>query len=192
MTKLHWVRHGPTHQTTFTGWRDVPADLSDVDAIARLSRYLPGDALLISSDLDRAVKTADAIQGTRLRLPDDAQLREFDFGLWDGMHHSEVSARDPELSRAFWETPGDLQAPGGESWNQVARRITNAIDRLCAAHPGQNLIVVAHFGAILTHLASAGGLTPYAALGHKIDNLSVTELSHDNGHWQIERINHLA
>ncbi|MDX5383564.1 MAG: histidine phosphatase family protein, partial [Rhodobacterales bacterium] len=29
MTRFFWLRHGPTHQKVFTGWRDVPADLSD-------------------------------------------------------------------------------------------------------------------------------------------------------------------
>ena len=33
--RLWWVRHGPTHEKAMTGWRDVPADLSDTAAIAR-------------------------------------------------------------------------------------------------------------------------------------------------------------
>ena len=39
MTTFWWVRHGPTHQTAFTGWRDVPADLSDA---AALEAFLAG------------------------------------------------------------------------------------------------------------------------------------------------------
>lgn len=191
MTRLFWVRHGPTHQTTFTGWRDVPADLSDTAALARLDAYLPRKAVVISSDLIRAVATADAISSGRTRLPHDPNLREFDFGVWDGMHHADVSARDPALSRAFWETPGDIAAPEGESWNTVAARISRAIDRVVATHVGIPIIAVAHFGAILTHLSAAGGLTPYAALGHKIDNLSVTDLTHTGDGWTIGRINHV-
>ena len=34
MTVWHWVRHAPTHETAFVGWRDVPADLSDRARIA--------------------------------------------------------------------------------------------------------------------------------------------------------------
>ncbi|PHR02026.1 MAG: histidine phosphatase family protein, partial [Sulfitobacter sp.] len=37
MTIWHWVRHGPTHEKAFVGWRDVPADLSDTAQIARLN-----------------------------------------------------------------------------------------------------------------------------------------------------------
>ena len=40
-TNWWWVRHGPTHAKVFTGWRDVPADLSDVARIKRLKNFLP-------------------------------------------------------------------------------------------------------------------------------------------------------
>jgi broad specificity phosphatase PhoE len=187
--RLYWVRHGPTHQKTFTGWRDVPADLSDVDAIARLDAFLPDRAPVVSSDLVRAITTADALQGTRPRLAHQPALREFDFGHWDGLHHSEVAMRDPHLSRLFWEKPGDVAAPGGESWNAVAGRVAPAIDTLWTASH-DDLIAVAHFGVILCHLSAATGLTPYKALGHKIDNLSVTVLVQEGAHWVAERINH--
>lgn len=192
VTRVFWVRHGPTHQRSFTGWRDVPADLSDVAALARLSAALPWAALVVSSDLTRAAATADAIAGSRPRLPPDPDLREFNFGTWDGLHHSEVSARDPELSRTFWETPGDIAAPGGESWNAVSARASAAIDRVLADHPGRDVIAVAHFGTILTQVARAGALTPYEALAHRIDPLSLTELHRSPKGWAIARINHLA
>ncbi|MEJ1993014.1 MAG: phosphoglycerate mutase family protein, partial [Maritimibacter sp.] len=61
MSRITLVRHGPTHQKNFVGWRDVPADLSDTAALARLSAALPDSAALISSDLIRAIATADAV-----------------------------------------------------------------------------------------------------------------------------------
>lgn len=192
MTVWHWVRHGPTHEKTFVGWRDVPADLSDGARLSRLNAHLPGDALLISSDLQRCTATADALeQADRRRLPHRADLREIDFGVWDGMHFKDIAARDPDLSRAYWETPGDVQAPGGESWNQTAARVNAAVDALNAAHPEAEIIAVAHFGVILTQVQRALGVTPYKAMAHKIDNLSVTTVVHDAGAWHMERINHL-
>ena len=100
MTTWHWVRHGPTHQKTFTGWRDVPADLSDQAALDRLNAYLPDNALVISSDLIRCVETADALQGTRTRLRHDPSLREFHFGTWEGVGFDTGSDWHPDLSRA--------------------------------------------------------------------------------------------
>ncbi|MEW9921227.1 histidine phosphatase family protein [Marimonas sp. MJW-29] len=192
MTTWHWVRHGPTHQKTFTGWRDVPADLTDTDRIARLHAHLPADALLVSSDLSRCVTTADVLHTqTRRRLPHHRDLREIHFGLWDGMHFKDIAARDPVLSRAYWEKPGDIEPPGGESWNQTAARVNRVVDVMNATHPGAQIIAVAHFGVILTQVQRALGVGAYDAMAHKIDNLSVTTLHHDDGAWHVDRINHL-
>ena len=65
-TTFWWIRHGPTHAKTMVGWSDLPADLSDVAAIKRLSDYLPKDALVISSDLIRA--STDNVGSTSSRL----------------------------------------------------------------------------------------------------------------------------
>lgn len=191
MTRFWWVRHGPTHEKAMTGWRDVPADLSDTAALARLNAHLPAQALLTSSDLIRASATADALAASRTRLPPDPALREIHFGDWDGRHWSDIAETDPDLSRLFWEQPGPHRAPGGESWNDAAARATAAADQLATAHPGRDLIIVAHFGIILTQLARATGQTPYQTLAQTIAPLSVTCLSLDAGQWQAMSINHI-
>lgn len=190
MTRFWWVRHGPTHAKCMVGWTDLAADLSDTAALDRLTAHLPGDAVVISSDLMRAVATADAIQGARLRLPHDRDLREIHFGTWEMRGFAEVQDEAPDHIRAFWETPGDTSAPGGESWNTLTARVQAATDRLLATHRGCDIIVTAHFGAILAALQRAGGLTPEAVFAHRIDNLSVTCLTHDGTGWHIEAVNH--
>jgi broad specificity phosphatase PhoE len=191
MTRLWWVRHGPTHEKTFVGWRDVPADLSDLALIERVASYLPADAIVVSSDLQRASATADAIGKNRTRLPHDRNLREFDFGAWDGMHFKDVAERDPDLSRRFWEDPGDLAAPNGESWNAVAARVGSVVDGLCARYHNADLVLVAHIGVIMTQIQRARASTAYEAMGHHIDNLSVTDMTYDDGTWHIGQINHI-
>lgn len=189
LTRLHWVRHGPTHAKAFAGWRDIPADLSDTAALARLNAYLPQQALLVSSDLIRATATADALGAGRTRLPHCPDLREFHFGEWDGLRFTEVAERWPALSRQYWEEPGHVAPPKGESWITAQTRINASVDRLLAAHSG-DIIIVAHFGVILTQLERALRLSPYEALSHQIDNLSVTEIVFD-GTWSAGAINHI-
>jgi len=188
MSVFHWVRHGPTHQKTFVGWRDVPADLSDTGQISRLSAYLPDDALVVSSDLVRAAATADAICGARTRLPDMPGLREFHFGVWDGVHWSKIPE---DQSRPYWERPGDTAPPGGESWNAASDRIGTAVRHLIRTHPGRDIIAVAHFGAILTQVQAANGWRPEQAIAHKIDNLAVTTIDWTRNRERARTINHL-
>ena len=191
MTTWHWIRHGPTHEKTFVGWRDVPADLSDTARINRLRSHLPKRALLVSSDLIRASDTAEALRSEdHIHMGQLADLREIHFGLWDGMHFSDVAERDPDLSRAYWETPGDVTAPEGESWNMTAARVNRVVDHMNVQHPTADIIAVAHFGVILTQVQRALGISPYDAMAHKIDNLSTTQIQWSGNTASVALINH--
>lgn len=173
VTRYWLVRHGPTHASTMVGWTDLPADLSDRAAVARLSSHLP-DAPVISSDLVRARQTADALRGGRPRLADDPGLREIHFGDWEGAEFQSVYDKDRERVTEFWNNPGAIAAPNGESWDMLAARVTAALDRL-AGPP--DIIVVAHFGAILTQVQRAEGWTSREAFSRRVRNLSVTDLT---------------
>jgi len=187
MTRLWMVRHGPTHAKSMVGWSDIPADLSDTAAIARLRAFLPS-APVVSSDLIRASATADTLQ-PNVRLPHDKNLREINFGDWELRSFADVEAEDPDTIRAYWETPGHVAPPNGESWNAVRKRVDGAIDTYLG-HRHQDLIVVAHFGVILTQVQRALGIGAYEAFSHRIENLSVTVLQQHDGNWTVPHINH--
>jgi len=172
------------------GWSDLPADLSDAAQLARLSALLPPDAVVISSDLVRATATADAIAGERERLSHDPELREIHFGAWELARFDEIE--DRTLLRAYWDEPGDVRPPGGESWHEVSARVDRAVARLLAAYPGRDIVVVAHFGVILTQVQQALRIGAYEAFSHRIDNLSITELHRAGNAWKVLRINHVV
>jgi alpha-ribazole phosphatase len=192
VTRFWCVRHGPTHAKTMVGWTDLPADLSDLAALARLSDALPTPALILSSDLIRARATADALAHGRQRLPDDPTLREMHFGAWEMRSFAEIEADTPDHIRAFWETPGDVRPPGGESWHDLAARVTETFDRLAQTYAGRDIIVVAHFGTILAAAQRADDLSTDAAFTHRIDPLSLTRITHDPDGWALDQINHRA
>ena len=192
-TRFWWVRHGPTHAKAAIGWSDLPADLSDTAAIARLGAHLPTDAQVISSDLQRASATADALQGTRNRLPHNAGLREMNYGEWEGLPFTEIAKRDPETSRKFWSEPGQTAPPKGESWDGLSNRINTTVDALLTDQGKGDIIIVAHFAVILTALQRASNMSANAVFKFKIDNLSVTRLDylHDAKTWRVHGVNHL-
>jgi len=187
MTRLWLVRHGPTHAKAMVGWTDLPADLSDTDALARLSDYLP-DAPVVSSDLIRATATADAICTARRRLPHDPALREIHFGDWEMRNFTDNP--DDAHMEAYWENPGDIAPPNGESWNQTSARVSGAVDRYLDLG-FRDLILVGHFGMILTQVQRAMGISAYEAFGHRISNLSVTQITRHDQTWSVEAINHI-
>jgi len=190
MRSLWWVRHGPTHAHGMIGWSDLPADLSDHAALARLAAYLPAGAPVVSSDLGRAVRTADAVQGARLRLPDDPRLREFHFGDWEHRSFAEIEAEDPARARAFYDRPGTTHPPRGESWREVSARVSAAVAALLTEQTARNIIIIAHFGSILTQLQRALGVAAYEAFAQRIEPLSVTRIDFADGIWQAGVVNH--
>jgi alpha-ribazole phosphatase len=187
LRKVWLVRHGPTGAKGMCGWTDLAADLGDHAALDRLSQALP-KAPVVSSDLARAVATADALAGDRPRLPHEPDLREMHFGTWEMRTHGEAEAQDPDLARALWADPGDVAPPGGESWNALRARVDRGLDRLLRATP--ELIVVCHFGPILAALQRARGITALEAFGQRIEPLSLTVLAQADGIWTVGAVNH--
>ena len=109
-----------------------------------------GPVRIVSSDLQRAARTAEAVAaacGVKVDL--DARWREFDVGRWTGLSGAEVIARNPEeRARAL---RGEEQRRGidGEGPAQVAARVRPALDALIASlAPGECGVVVSHGGTI--------------------------------------------
>ena len=191
-TNWWWVRHGPTRSPVLAGWTDVSADLSDTAALGRLSSLLPDDAVVVSSDLARAIQTADAICGQRRRLPNSKDIREINFGSWEGRTIEEIKILDPDTATAFWTDPKSATPPGGESWSQVAARTSEFADRLSAEHQGADIVAVAHFGTILTQIDRCANVRSGAVLKIALDNLSVSRISLKGGDSRLVAANQHA
>ena len=157
--------------------------------LTKLDKYLPREAKVISSDLSRAAETASAIENGRVRLDNEFDLREFNFGDWDGKNWQEISKNYPKLSEKYWTDPGDIQPPNGESWNQSSKRINTCVDRINERVKCKNIIAVAHFGVILTQIQRAMRISAVEVLANKIDNFSVTKISHNVDGWSVKEIN---
>lgn len=188
MRRLCLVRHAPTHAKAMVGWTDLPADCSDLGAFDRLRQTLPAQASLVSSDLVRAMATADRLPA-QTRLAPHPGLREIHFGDWEMRAFAEIEAEDPQRLRAFWDEPGEVRPPGGESWSMLTARVIAALEDLLASTTG-DLIAVSHFGPIIAAIQRAEGLSPIQAFAHRIDNLSMTEIAIDGGDWRLIRANH--
>ena len=189
MSDLFLIRHGPTHLKSMVGWSDVQVDLSDTAKLARLHAQLPKDGYVVSSDLRRAIETADALHLPQTRLPHDTELRELNFGDWELKTFREIDRIDHDRVFSFYDNPGETKAPKGESWNGFCARVNTAVDRLMTSYPNYPLVIICHFGVVMSQLQRAEGKGAKHTLRHQIDNLSLTHLSNEQGIWSIHKIN---
>ncbi|MYR59221.1 bifunctional RNase H/acid phosphatase, partial [Streptomyces sp. SID625] len=160
------LRHGETPltpQKRFSGSGGSDPSLSAVGreqaerAAAALARRGTIQAV-VSSPLARTRETA-AIVAARLGLvvTVDEDLRETDFGAWEGLTFGEVRERHQDDLNAWLASPEAEPTGGGESFAATAVRIGAARDRLVAAHAGRTVLVVTHVTPIKTFVRLALG-----------------------------------
>jgi probable phosphomutase (TIGR03848 family) len=165
-TLVLFVRHGvtPTTGKVLPG-RTAGLHLSDdgcrqavavAERIAALQNPLRRVAAVYSSPLERTRETAAPIaRSLGLRVRRNQGLLEADFGDWTGAPLKRLW-KLPEW-RTVQRNPSAFRFPGGESFTEMQARITSAIDRLRAAHPGDTVVAVSHADPIKAAVAHAMG-----------------------------------
>jgi broad specificity phosphatase PhoE len=100
-----------------------------------LARRLDGVEFwkIVSSPLVRAVQTARIVAAGR-SVDIDSRLAEMDYGRWEGMTYEQIEERDAEERRRWEADPATISCPGGESGNDVARRVRAFLGELLEDH----------------------------------------------------------
>ena len=126
--ELRYLGSGASGEVALTARGEAQAR----QAAAALARY-PLVAIY-ASPLRRACATAEALGAATGLEPQPApDLREQDYGAWEGLTRAEAQARDATL-HAAWEAGDDVAPPGGESQGAVHARMIASADELAARH----------------------------------------------------------
>lgn len=174
MTYLYLVRHGETdwnREHRVQGSTDIPLnEMGRIQAIAtgRLLASRRWDAIY-ASPLSRALETA-RIVSREVGLGEpvvDAALVERSYGEAEGMDFASIDEK----------FPGSTPVPGREHWRAVSDRVVPALVRIAEEHPGGNVLVVSHGGAIRSVLR----LVDPDTIHPKIENGSVHSFRHTDG-----------
>jgi len=129
---------------------------------------------IYSSDLARARQTA-AFVGKALGLPVtcDRALRERCFGSYEGLPLSALDAVDSGIC-GDCVVDAAARPDGGESLDEVYRRVGCFLERLQGEHPGGDVIVVSHGGAIRAMRAFCAGIPMSGTQWDVVPNGSVS------------------
>jgi alpha-ribazole phosphatase len=153
---LYLIRHGATQGDgvkRYKGSLDVPLSEEGIEQIKRVALYLSKvikdeRPVVYSSPLSRALKSAEIISDNfNVKPVIVPELRERNFGIWEGMSFEQIKERYPEEFSLWADNPLKYSPPGGESTIEVRDRVMKALRGLL--HPFTNSpiqIIVAHGG----------------------------------------------
>ena len=159
MKTLYIVRHGETEWNKigrYQGITNVPLNengIAQAKACGNALKDVHFDRIL-SSDLSRALVTAETIRGNRqLEIKTDERLREINFGGWEKLLFSEIEERWPGLIDQMYRRPDIVKVPNGESFQEVQDRAWSAVsDFLNENNEDETILITCHGGTIRTIL----------------------------------------
>ena len=195
--ELVLVRHGETEWNAarrFQGQSQVPLSERGRTQAAALERALRTESFshAYASDLERALETARTIVGAlRLDIASDARLREFDFGLWEGLTWPEIVARWPKFEARLPTQARRYEPVGGERFEQVIARIRSFLEDLRSGSPAGPVLVVTHAGALhaaMEELAPEG----FDPLGMVFSTASITRIAMEGDRARIISLNDVS
>jgi probable phosphoglycerate mutase len=183
--RVFLIRHGETEWSLsgqHTGTTDIPLTEKGRTAAARLAPILAeiSFGLVLSSPLQRARETCQ-LAGLGERAQVEHELREWNYGEYEGLTPKEIHAKSPE-----WMIFRD-GCPSGERAEQVGARVDRVIATVRA--PVGNVALFAHGHVFRVFAARWLGLPPEAGSHFLLDTATVSVLSDYHGVPAIKRWN---
>lgn len=181
MPLLYFIRHGETDWNAagrVQGSRDIPLNQKGIGQASAAGAILhelirtnsrePLHFEYVASPLGRARHTMDLLRAA-LGLPSEGyrlipDLREIAYGDWEGMTFAEMEQHNPAHYALRLKDRWGTAAPSGESYAQVADRLSAWYGALEA-----DTVAVAHGGTMRALMVTLGHLDPQEASETRID-----------------------
>ncbi|MEK6528449.1 MAG: histidine phosphatase family protein [Nitrospirota bacterium] len=167
VTKLYLIRHGETEGADakrYKGHIDVPLSEKGIKQMKRVAKYIVQNSsnssnqklnppsppfskgglggflnAVYCSDLTRAVISAEIIAEPHgLKPVIMPELKERNFGIWEGMSFDEIRVKYPEEFEAWANNPLQHSPMGGESTVEVRDRVIGALGEILKNHAIQS------------------------------------------------------
>lgn len=154
MNRLYIVRHGETVWNTLKktqGMLDSALTQKGIKQANKLANRLLDEEIdyIYASDLSRAYDTAKIIaKKLNLEVKTDKNLREMNYGDWQGLTKEELEKKYPEKLTIWRSKPHTITIDGAESLIQVQERTLEVVNRLKKIHKNKNVLLVSHGSSI--------------------------------------------
>ena len=159
--------------------------------VAQGLKDTPIDAA-ISSPLERSYMTcAFCAELHGLDVLKDDRLLEINHGDWEGRLADDIEAQYPTEFHQWHTEPHlvTMPGPGGESLEDVRRRVRAAFDEYAAAYDGKTVLVAAHDAVNKAIICDVLGLDMSHFWQIKQDNTCINVLECQDGRWRLVLLN---
>jgi phosphoserine phosphatase len=199
MTKILLTRHGHIEgikPERFRGREPLALTALGRKQAAAVAQRIAGawqPSHIYTSPMGRCIETATAIAkacGIAAKTCDD--LNDIDYGVWQFKTYDDAEKQDATLFLAWFATPHLVRFPNGESLQDLAARVANALRMVLARHPDETIVLVGHDSvnrALLIELLDLP-LSGYWRLAQ--DPCCLNEIDITGGKVRIQRINETA
>jgi broad specificity phosphatase PhoE len=151
-TKLILIRHGTTFfnvENKYLSFTNVSLNQTGLAEAKALRKQLKDKRItkVYSSTAKRAFKFADLVfNDSPINTIHD--LAEFNFGIFEGLTHTEILARYPKIYKKWLKCPETTQIPRGESFSSFKKRVLKAVENILSANQNMTVALVTHAGPI--------------------------------------------
>lgn len=195
MMRIFLIRHGETEWNRLNrlqGHSDThlsPEGFHQAKTLAEHAPFHHVDAIY-SSDLTRAMSTAEILaEKFKLHVKKMPELREANYGDWEGRSISELAAESPRAFGKFFTDPERCHPPHGETFLECQARVMIGIREIIANHENQNVIAVSHGAAIRLILGAALDMPIHKMWAIAQFNMALNILRVDDGDLTVELMN---
>jgi probable phosphoglycerate mutase len=203
VTEFLLIRHGETdwnRALRFQGQIDVSLNDMGFTQARRLAQHLRDSewdtaTQLHSSDLTRAMQTAQQLCTAKRVLQAQTGLREQGFGIFEGKSVEELKQDLPDLWAQWRCFQADFELPGGESTRRFHARILSHLTELAEQHRHERLVIVTHGGVLDMVWRTVHQLDLNGYRQCQIPNAGMNHVVWEDGRWRIvdwARVDHLA
>jgi broad specificity phosphatase PhoE len=195
-TRVLLLRHAETAAPDFFHGAESDVGLGargfrQAEAVAAALAPL-GPDLLVCSAMLRARQTADAIaRACRLEITTEPDLHERKMGPLSGVSREQGLAAYDEARTRWMAGRLDYTHEGGESFDQIRRRVVPVFERIARGAAGKTAVVVAHgvvIRVLLISLLDEFGPHDFGRIA--IDNAALNDLRWNGRAWTAAALNH--
>lgn len=184
---IYLIRHGETdwnRERRIQGQTDIPLNALGVrqaEALAERLKSIPFD-VIYTSDLGRVVQTSEivaAAQGRDVPVVPAPELRECNYGLWEGLTRDEIAQRFPADWNA-WVSSGAAGKPtGGEAYSNLVNRAGLLLDRIKGEEG--TILISTHLGPVRAVICRVLGWDASILGTFRVNNGSLSILERPTG-----------